>query len=198
MAKRFLFLEITDPEIVGLISGLREVAMEQKPRSGVHITVRGPYHRMIPLAQVEQYRQILMSHPVLLDGIGQFQSGEQHVVYIKVKHPKLRQVWWKPDFPVRDFGFNPHVTIYEGPDAARAARIQSFLKRERLKFLTTNFRVTPYVSDHPDFFATHQCTPRLFLELVNRRLVRADILSRMNRTLHAPLPAGATGAAALR
>jgi len=184
MAKRFLFLEVIDPEVVNLLTGIRGLATEQKPKSGVHVTIRGPYNREIPRPQIEQYQKWLRRHPLLLESVGSFHDLERHVVYIRVKHPVLRRIWWKPDFPVNKFGFNPHITLYDGNSAERANRLRAFLEREQLKLLTWEFRVTAYVADHADFFKPKPNSDDSFLGLVNRGLVRADILARLGRTLN--------------
>jgi 2'-5' RNA ligase len=117
MATRFIFVEISDPEILSLITSIRESAMGAMPTSDVHITVRGPYHCEIPIRQLERCQQLLSAQPLVLNGVGEFQAGNTHVVYLKVQHPGLRRIWWKPDYPVNTFGFNPHITVYEGANA---------------------------------------------------------------------------------
>jgi hypothetical protein len=183
VAKRFVFLEINDSEIIALISGLREIATGSRPLSNVHITVRGPYSREISARQVEKYRRAMRADPILFQGVGNFQAKDRQLVYLAVHHPGLRRIWWKPDFPVRTFGFNPHVTIYEGTDADRASRLTAFLRKENLKLVTWDFSVTPYVSDHRDLFQAPQHREELFLGLVNRGLVRPDILTRLIRVV---------------
>jgi 2'-5' RNA ligase len=195
MAKRFVFLEITDPEIITLISGIREIAMGAQPRGNVHITIRGPYDREIPPSQLERYQRTLRSDPILLQGVDSFQDEGRQVVYMKVNHPKLRRMWWKPDFPVRTFGFNPHITLYEGTDAARAQGLIAFLVQEKLKLVTWDFAVTLHVTDHKDLFGTKRQGDALFLKLVNRGLVRPDILARLSRALdpHQAIRVAGTG-----
>jgi 2'-5' RNA ligase len=183
MAKSFVFLEISDPEISALIYGIRAVAMTSPPKTAPHITVRGPYARPVSRKELLRYGRILSPHPVVLEGIGAFQSGDRTTVYMKVQHPYLRQIWWKPDYPIKEFGFNPHVTLYEGKDADRAGRLQVFLRREDIKLLTSDFSVSPYVSDHKDLFPRAEGKERLFLSLINRSLVRADVLARLERAL---------------
>ena len=183
MAKRFVFLEIRDPEINALVGWLREAAMGSAARHNVHITIRGPYSREIPESQLSRYQSVLRSDPIVLEGVGSFRAGTNHVVYLKVQHPKLRQVWWKPDFPIKDYGFNPHITIFEGKDGARAQAVLDFLRSEGLSVLTPDFEVTARVSDHRDLFSEPQRKAEPFLKLVNSGLVRADILNRFERAL---------------
>ena len=183
MAKSFVFLEISDPEISALIHGIRTIATSSPPKSAPHITIRGPYSRPVSRKEILRYERILSSHPIVLEGIGAFQSGDRATVYMKVQHPNLRQIWWKPDYPIKQYGFNPHLTLYEGHDADRALRIETFLRREDIKMLTSEFSVSPYVADHKDLFPQTQGKEQLFLSLINRGLVRADVLARLERAL---------------
>jgi 2'-5' RNA ligase len=183
VAKRFVFLEILDPELNALIGWLREAAMGTPSRHNIHITIRGPYSTAIPEYQIARYQNTLRRDPIIFEGVGEFRDGDRRVVYLKVQHPKLRQIWWKPDFPVKEFGFNPHITIFEGTDSPRADAIFEFLKKERLQLLTSDFEVTSRVSDHRDMFGEPTRKKEPFLKLVNRGLVRADVINRFERTL---------------
>lgn len=183
MAKSFVFLRITDPEISALISGIRAVAMAVPPKSGPHITIRGPYSRPVPRIQIIRYGKVLASHPLVLEGVDRFQASDHSTVYLKVQHPKLLQVWWKPDYPTKVFGFNPHLTLYEGSDVGRAQSLLTFLRGEGIKLLTSEFAISPYVSDHEDLFPQAERREHLFLKLINRGLVRADVLDRLERVL---------------
>jgi 2'-5' RNA ligase len=183
VAKNFIFLEVTDPEINSLVREMREIADAAPAHSNVHITIRGPYDRAVPAENLKRYERILSSDPIVLNGVGMFPGTKRHVVYMKVQHPKLRRIWWKPDFPISKYGFNPHITLYEGSDPDRAARLLWFLQREQLKLLTWQFIVSPYVTAQADLFPTQKNGSRLFLNLVNASMVRADILSRLDKCL---------------
>ena len=186
MARRFIFLEIRDPEINALFGWLREAAMGAPSRQNVHVTIRGPYDSEILESQIRRYQRILSTAPVVFDGVGLFTYAGRSVVYVKVQHPKLRQLWWKPDFPVKEFGFNPHITVYEGTDEVRAGTVLRFLESEHLRLLTWDFEVTARVSDHRDLFGEPQREAKPFLGLVNNGMVRADIICRMERVLRLP------------
>jgi 2'-5' RNA ligase len=186
MAKSFVFLEIGDPEIDALISGIRTIATGKRPKAVPHVTLRGPYSKQVPAEQLDRYARILSSDPLVLNGIGSFSRPHHITVFVRVQHSKLQQVWWKPDFPPKKFGFNPHVTLYEGDDIARGQRLLDFLTSEDIKLLTWKYSIVPYVSDHKDLFTHASATGGLFLDLVNKRAVRADILARLQRALDGP------------
>ena len=45
-AKGFIFLEILDPDLSGLIIALRNIFGDKPPKTQPHITLRGPYVSM--------------------------------------------------------------------------------------------------------------------------------------------------------
>lgn len=81
------------------------------------------------------------SEPLLISGVGKFTNASIHVVYLKASSSFLRGVWWKPDYPTRKYGFNPHVTIYGGNDGFAATEICKFLKKEQIELLCFNYVV---------------------------------------------------------
>jgi hypothetical protein len=123
---------------------------------------------------------------VVIEGIGIFELPDRVVVYVKVQHEKLRQIWWKPDFPIEKYGFNPHITLYEGTDRERARRLCEFLHGERVSLLSWDYSVTSHVADHKDMFRNPAAQDMSFLGLVNRGVVRADLLTRLERSLNGP------------
>ena len=183
MPKSFVFLEFTDPDLNALVSGIRETATGNAPTTNVHITVRGPYSTPIRPEQLRRYHRTLARDPILLDGYGLFRVDKRFIVYVKVQHPKLRQVWWKPDFPISRYGFNPHVTLYEGPDSDRAHALLTFLQQESVKYVTWDFCVTAYVSDHRDLFASPHPLQRHFLKLSRLGTVKPNFLATLDRAL---------------
>ena len=183
MAKFFVFIEFKDAEVNGLITGIREVVGTKAGQSNIHLTIRGPYSVPVSAARLKSYQRLLEPHPVLLDGFGLFHSSNKTVVYMKAQHPMLRRIWWKPDFPIRKYGFNPHITLYEGDDRGRAEHLKAFLEKEGLKLLVSKFQVTGYVSDHTDLFPSNQSPDEPFLNLSLVGLVRPDILNRLKRAI---------------
>lgn len=75
-----------------------------------------------------------------------FSNPNEFVVYLQVNSPRLRKVWWKPEYSIREYGFNPHLSLYRGPDANLARILEQFLKHEELEILTSEFRIVRQVS----------------------------------------------------
>ena len=92
-----------------------------------HITVRGPYQQRYNLNGMDRR---IDGTEVLADGVGSFFGYSQNTVFLKCHSEILRDVWKKTDF-----GFNPHVTIYDGESRKFAEMLL-----ERLNHLTLRFR----------------------------------------------------------
>ena len=183
-SQQFIFLELMDPEINGVLSGLRSAFSAKKANTNIHITVRGPYRNIISHEEIRKYQRVLSDEPILIHGIDMFRNPDRYVVYIRVSGERLRRVWWKPDYPTETYGFNPHISLYVGSDKLLAEKIFYFLKKEDLRLLCRDFRLTPYTLRQTELFPWDPVpVEELFLELSNRRLVRADIVQRAENIL---------------
>ena len=80
-----------------------------------------------------------------IGGLGHFSNPGEQVVYLTVDSPQLRRIWWKPDYPIGEFGFNPHISLYRGPDRALANRLLCFQPLAALKLLCAEFELVPSV-----------------------------------------------------
>ena len=76
-----------------------------------HITVRGPYRRQQALPAVQR---LVKDQVARVRGVGRFE-GERQTVYLKCHSNTFRRVWHKPDY-----GFTPHLTLYNGSSRAFA------------------------------------------------------------------------------
>jgi len=178
MASNFLFLEFKDEEIVYLLSSLRKIFAQKTVKTNIHITVRGPYTKLITDEEIRKTRKKIQNDVILITGVGRF-DNTRHTVYLKVGSENLEKIWDKPDFPKSKYGYNPHITMYDGDNESLADGICEFLEKERLELLCHSFKLTPYVSKQmPLFEESDNVKGGHFLELSNRRKVRADILER--------------------
>lgn len=173
----FVFLEIRDPEVFVLLNGLRrEFGQTVGP---LHITVRGPYYETISVKDVKSWQRTVSMSPLVIQSAGIFENPNEAVAYVKADSIDLQKIWWKPDFPIEKYGYNPHITIYKGPDADFARKVFEFLKNEDLCISCHDVVVTTFVSKQQDMFPTeYDPGTNQFLELANKRKVRADILQR--------------------
>ena len=44
-----------------------------------------------------------------------FINDKNTIIFLKCYSPKLKTIWDKPSFPIDKFGYNPHITLYDGP-----------------------------------------------------------------------------------
>lgn len=161
------------------MSGLMREFGNSKTESGIHITVRGPYSGRIPKKSIAKFEDIIRRDPILIRGIDVFQNQEENVVYIRAHSDSLKKIWWKPDFPVKKFGFNPHITLHKTPDVEFAKIISDFLKKENIELICHEFRLIPFTSKQGDFFSFDPDPQNRYLsELSNQEFVHMDILHR--------------------
>lgn len=142
----FVFLEITDRDINYLLLGIQEILYGSRPKRAAHLTIRGPYSRSVTQATLKSLSDRLKYDVLEIAGVGRFSNPLEEVVYVNVTSPNLRRVWWKPDYPIERFGFNPHISLYRGPDSDLATRVETFFKHENLRLLCAEFRIVAHVS----------------------------------------------------
>jgi hypothetical protein len=154
MAATFLLLELLDPTVNAFLWTIREVlAGEKKVRTPIHITVRGPYEGDVPRSALASARDALQHDVLRIAGVGRFSNQEDQVVFFRVDSPNLRSVWWKPSFPIEQFGFAPHISVYRGNDAEFADRVQMFLEDEHVELFCAEHRLVWYESGQPNLLS---------------------------------------------
>lgn len=117
MSKFFAFLYVEDEETGNLLNTAIAV-LNPRAKWPAHVTVSGPFssRRQLP-RKLSYYRTMDVC------GVGQFRSDEQNTVYLRVGTFDLRHISRKPDF-----GYNPHLTLYDGDDHVLGDRLFYRLK----------------------------------------------------------------------
>ena len=103
-----------------------------------HITVRGPYQQRYNLSGMDRR---IDGTEVLADGVGSFFGYSQNTVFIKCYSEMLRDVWKKTDY-----GFNPHVTLYDGQSRRFAEMLLQQLHHLTIRFRFIVGRLHPLVT----------------------------------------------------
>lgn len=147
----FLFLEIQDPLVIELLTSLKSIFNEKPSLSPIHVTVRGPYKKLPEESYLEKLWETIEGEGVLLSGIRSFEFDTKKYIYIQTHSKAIRKIWWKSDYPIFEYGFNPHITLFEGP-ASTANKIEAFLKEERLEFYCHNLSLRLYKTGQADLF----------------------------------------------
>jgi hypothetical protein len=137
----FLLLELVDPQINAFFSFLWSTLGEESKPKRAHITLRGPYKNIVPQKIFNTSKKLLQYDVLTIYSIGLFINDVEKVVYFKVKSPNLREAWWKPDYPIGKYGFEPHISVYRGTDEEFAKKIYSFLLNENIELLCAEHRI---------------------------------------------------------
>lgn len=126
------------PKIL-LLEKLRDVFFGRKVDKRLHVTIRGPFTTYPDHESLASVKSSADENRLLISGVGCFVSEKVSVVYLRVQGKWLRQIWLKPDFPVSKFGFNPHITMYEGSDHDRAKKVLKFLRLNNVELIVEDF-----------------------------------------------------------
>ena len=183
-SRRFIFLEIAHREIGALLWHIQRIMTGVEPRHPVHLTVRGPYRQPIAGAVLKKYREILSQDTLRIGAVGRFANPEQEVVFLRVDSPNLRKIWWKPSYPIKHYGYRPHISLYRGNDTSFADLMHAFLEQERLEFTCREHRLTVHLSDGLPLAAAGPATPEPETRLIaGRRLAAPSLLSRLQQVV---------------
>jgi hypothetical protein len=106
MAKWFHIVRLGDEELQAALDMIIYCA-NPAAKLGAHITVRGPYSS---LKAASEYCFDITGQRLHILG-PEFFNNSNRVIYLRCAADSLRSHWWKSDFP-----YNPHLTLYDGPD----------------------------------------------------------------------------------
>lgn len=107
-------------------------------KTAAHLTVRGPHGRKIA---PNSWNQKLEGNHVLINGVDRFLGDGQNTVFFRCSSPRLSWVWYKPDF-----GFNPHITIYDGSDRLFAEEVYGTMSNYGYRLSFKADRLEPLIS----------------------------------------------------
>ena len=164
----FYVVYLRDSRLQEALDAMRFIANPGE-KNFAHITVRGPYHQRYNFRSVGKK---INGTAVWADGVGSFFSQGQNTVFIRCYSEILRDVWRKADY-----GFNPHITIYDGPSRRFAEMLL-----ERLDQLTLQFRfvvggLSPLVSYSRQYSMelSQSFDEGVFAEVSGRRLRPSEV-----------------------
>lgn len=126
MARRFFYvIFFNNQRIQALLDAMRFVAnpVEKTP---AHVTIRGPYPQRYNVCSLERKAR---EAKVLAEGAGAFFYEGQNTVFIRCRSERFREFWSK-----KDHGFNPHITIYDGPSREFAKILLDRLEHIPIRF----------------------------------------------------------------
>lgn len=153
MSSSFVFVQIHDEPAVDLLNSLREILKGRPSKSPIHITVRGPHKNTPTQRRLDSLWDTLEGEGLLIHGIGIFDFPEKSIVYIKSNSKAIRKIWWKRDYPIIRFGFNPHISLYEG-SKQQAQIVAEFLRTQKIELYCRDLSLTLYQTFSDDLFDT--------------------------------------------
>lgn len=125
MVRWFNFIDVADVRVKKLLDAIIFVANPYE-KTAAHITIGGPFENQIPL---DEAKRELIGSNVHVIGIGNFFSENQNTVYLRVGSTILEKHWNK-----KDFGYNPHLTLYDGSSKIFAKKLYEHLTAQKLFF----------------------------------------------------------------
>ncbi|WP_141400863.1 2'-5' RNA ligase family protein [Pseudoxanthomonas wuyuanensis] len=154
MSSHFVFIVFDDPYVVGVLDFLVEALNGRRWQQPPHLTIQGPLPERPTATAIEHIDKTLGGTQLLIANPGIFETMSGAAVYLRVENESLRRVWNKPDYPIEKYGFNPHITLYDGPDVEMAQRAHRFLRsgKHRVELLCDQYSVVPYVSKQIELF----------------------------------------------
>ncbi|OWU65760.1 MAG: hypothetical protein CBB60_003025 [Armatimonadetes bacterium Cent15-Ar3] len=152
----FVFLEFLDPRVTEVLEELRSALQPWKrSRSPMHVTVRGPYQSLPENNLLLQLSDGIRGQGVRIIGSGYFSYGKgEFAVFLRAESAVFRELWWKPDFPVKPDDIEPHVTVFESNDRTSAQLVYNFLRAARISILTYSVQLSVYSTGQQDLFGT--------------------------------------------
>ncbi len=127
----FGFVGVQDAKYRTLLNAAILLA-DPSEKTPVHVTVSGPFSAR-PRHKAGQNH--VAGEKISVIGVDRFVGAKQSTVFLECGFPSARGIWNK-----KDYGFKPHLTIFDGKDIEFADRLYGRLQKKRLFF---NFRAGP-------------------------------------------------------
>jgi hypothetical protein len=177
----FIVLEIIDPEVNALFSAIWKITMGTTNPKRAHITLRGPYKGRVPISAINTCKKRLQYDAIRLNGIGKFINGDENVVYIQVSSPNIRETWWKPDYPISEFGFEPHISLYRGENKKLADCIYKYLTKEKIDIICAEHRIIVNKVHEYDLFKTEYRIEGKYDILIENKKISRTFINRLKK-----------------
>ena len=138
MSRRiFYVVYFTSQRLQKILDAVRFIANPSE-KTSAHITLRGPYSRTGNMANLSKK---IAGSEAIASSIDSFIEEGQSTVFLKCDSKKFREVWNKDDF-----GFNPHITIYDGKSRKFAILLLERLAKIKIQFRFRVSELKPLIS----------------------------------------------------
>lgn len=124
----FDVVDITDRPLGESLLAIKILANKRLTKSA-HITIGGPFQVPSSNEVLVRSSKILDNTRIVVGQVGYFLNEKSKVIFLKCSAPDLKKVWNKPSYPIEKYGFNPHLTIYDGEDSFFAKNLFKLLEK---------------------------------------------------------------------
>jgi hypothetical protein len=122
--------------------------------------------------KVDELNRELHGNEIEVSGVGVFVAPSQYTVFLACDGSRLRNVWQKTDY-----GYNPHLTLYDGRDSAFANALKAIVTRHELPWRFRADELRLLVPSSEWFQAKSQQRMELLLRLPRRNFTADGDLS---------------------
>jgi hypothetical protein len=130
----FYVLYPEEPSLRFVLDAIRFLANPYE-KERAHLTVRGPCSRHYRDQTLQRLNEKIASSQIVISGVDRFFAERQHTVFLSCDGPNLKQVWLKPDY-----GYHPHITLYDGDSRDFGAELLAILQTRPLQQAALGFR----------------------------------------------------------
>lgn len=169
--KHFLYVVyIPEGETRTCLDAIRLIARPQL-RFAAHVTIRGPYGQPLHADDVAALSEKVRGKVVRVGDVGTF-PPPNNVAFLHCSCPDFLSVWHKPDF-----GYNPHVTLYNGESWEFTEAVAEVIDRHPIRFSFRAAGLDLIVSDKAStvYAAREQYDPQALSEILGESLSLEEI-----------------------
>ncbi len=131
-------------------------------KTEIHLSVRGPYKRKLPQKSITKYNKEIENRIININGVGNFFEDKQLTVFLNCESDVIKKVWSKSNY-----GYNPHMTLYDGDDSIFARKLYDSLNEMHIKlsFTATSLEEYNIKTNAPSFALALSYTPQTLEKL---------------------------------
>ena len=169
MSRRvFYVVYFEDQNLQRILDAIR-LLCDPNGKTRAHITIRGPYSKRTDMSP---FTRRLQGTEIVTLGVDCFFNESQNTVFLKCDSDRLREVWEKSDY-----GYNPHITLYDGDSRQFASRLADRLSKLLLRFSFTADGLSPLISykGQGTFDLRMAFDEEFVFKLIGKRVTSGDI-----------------------
>ncbi|HJP62585.1 MAG TPA: hypothetical protein VJ844_04045 [Mucilaginibacter sp.] len=134
-------IKIEDKKISSILNFIKYLCAPNS-KTEVHLSIRGPYKSKLENNKVDELNRIIKDSLIKVNEIGNFFMYGQNTVYLKCLGSTIVKVWKKTHY-----GYNPHLTLYDGADSNFAHALFEMLNILRINFTFKSSGLILYDTD---------------------------------------------------